>query len=89
MSRDEQWDDWHSSEKEPGPRNVRPGLLQHIPALTDQRLLAERRSLCLELARESDPIARGLIEFQIADIDRALAPKTEAALSVLRAGGLL
>ncbi|HEY3806048.1 MAG TPA: hypothetical protein VGL61_25745 [Kofleriaceae bacterium] len=42
---------------------------------TAQDLLAERRQDALEAARESDAIARELLEYHIAEIDRELAAR--------------
>lgn len=44
--------------------------------------MAERRANVLEMARESDPIARELLAYHIAEIDRAVAarlPRNPAA----------
>lgn len=40
---------------------------------TVQDLLQERRALVIEATRERDAIARGVLEYYIADIDRELA----------------
>jgi hypothetical protein len=49
---------------------------------TAQDILAERRATVFELARETDPTARAMLQFAIDQLDRELAERTIPRVTV-------